>query len=380
MKKTHAEINLDNLCFNLSEIKKRSGGKELICIVKADAYGHGDKVIAPELQKLGIKFFATASIDEALSLRRAGVKGEILILGWTDPDRISELYENNITQAVFSPEYAAALSSMAFLNEIKVKVHLVIDSGMGRIGFRSSEEVLENLEYFKNFETEGVFTHFSSADMFDDESVNYTDNQASRFKEIVSELKSFNFKYIHSFNSAALITRKDDFTNLARVGIIIYGLMPSDYEYNIPLKPVMSFKSVISMVKTVKEGDSLSYGRQYKASKETRVATVAAGYADGYDRLNGNKTKVVIKGKRCPVIGRVCMDQFMVDVSEVPDVKMGDEVTLFGEGVSCDEVASIAGTVNYDIVCAVSRRADRVYIKDNKIIKILKTDWIETEE
>jgi alanine racemase len=351
------------------------------CVVKADAYGHGDCVVVPFLEELGIKFFCVSSLYEALSLRSFGVTGEILILGYTPPDEAKTLSERGITQAVFSPEYAEELLKNAEKDNAKVKCHIVIDSGMNRIGFQEFDESTLALLKNKALDINGVFTHFSSADMFDDESIEYTDSQQNFFKKTVENLinKGFEFKYIHSFNSAAALTRESDFGNLCRLGIVLYGLSPSEYDYDIDLKPVMSFRSVISMIKTLPKGKAISYGRQFVTEKETKVATVACGYADGYDRLNGNKTEVLIRGKRCKVIGRVCMDQFMVDVTGLPEVKAGDEVILFGEDITADEVAEIGGTVNYDIVCAVGRRVPRVFIKNNKIYKTATNEYKLTE-
>ncbi len=381
MKSTCAVINLDNLRHNLSVLKKRCGEKIPACVVKADAYGHGDCVVVPFLEELGINFFCVSCIREALSLRSYGIKGEILILGYTPPEEAKTLSERGISQAVFSPEYAKELIKNAEKDGASVKCHLVIDSGMNRIGFQNFGENTLALLKSKALDINGVFTHFSSADMFDDESIEYTDRQQEFFRKTVESLqeKGLNFKYIHSFNSAATLTRKSDFGNLCRLGIVLYGLRPSEYDYNIDLKPVMSFRSVISMIKTLPAGKSISYGRQFVTDKETKVATVACGYADGYDRLNGNKTEVLIRGKRCRVIGRVCMDQFMVDVSHIPDAAAGDEVILFGEEVTADEVAEIGGTVNYDIVCAVGRRVPRVFIKNNKIYKTATNEYKLTE-
>ncbi len=381
MKSTCAVINLDNLRHNIEILTERCGERIPACVVKADAYGHGDAVVVPYLEELGINFFCVSCLNEALSLRSYGVKGEILILGYTPPDQAKTLADNNISQAVFSYEFAEELIKNAEKDNAKVKCHITLDSGMNRIGFQSFSEEEITLLKNKALDIKGVFTHFSSADMFDGESIEYTDRQEDFFEKSVETLKEngFDFEFIHSFNSAATLTREGSFGNLCRLGIVIYGLKPSEYDYNIDLKPVMSFRSVISMIKTLPRGKAISYGRQFVTDKETRVATVACGYADGYDRLNGNKTEVLIRGKRCRVIGRVCMDQFMVDVTHLPEAKAGDEVILFGEDVTADEVAEIGGTVNYDVVCAVSRRVPRVYIKNNKIYKTAKNEYKLTE-
>ncbi|MBQ5321716.1 MAG: alanine racemase [Oscillospiraceae bacterium] len=366
MDKTYALINLNNLKYNYERIKEAVGEKEIACVVKADAYGHGDKVVAPFLEKLGVRFFCVSCVKEALSLRKAGVKGEILILGYTDGEDAKILSENNISQAVYSEEFAKMLSENAEKQGVSVRVHIVIDTGMGRIGFTSSPEEIKKSVDLEGLLVEGVFTHYSSADMFDEESVKYTEMQEKLFKDKVEGLKNlgFNFTYIHSCNSAGALKKPNGFTNLCRIGIILYGLMPSDESYDIDLKPVLSFRSVVSMVKKLPKDSFISYGRKYKTEKETYVATVPVGYADGYRRsLEGRD--VLIGGKRCPVIGRVCMDQIMVDITAVENVKMGDEVILIGEEISADEIARACGTINYEIVCTIGKRVPRKYIPEN---------------
>lgn len=367
MDKTYALINLENLKYNYEKIKEKLGGRKMACVVKANAYGHGDKVVAPFLESLGADFFCVSCLKEALSLRESGVKGEILILGYTDGENAKLLYDNNISQAVYSEEFAKILSLNAEKQGVSVRVHIVIDTGMGRIGFTSSPEEIKKSVCLKGLSVEGVFTHYSSADMFDEESVKYTEMQEKLFRDKVDALKNlgFNFTYIHSCNSAAALKKSNDFTNLCRIGIILYGLLPSEEDYDIDLKPVLSFRSVVSMVKKMPMGKSVSYGRKYKTEKETLIATVPVGYADGYRRaLEGSD--VLINGKRCPVIGRVCMDQIMVDVSGAGEVKMGDEVILIGGEISASEIAKKCGTISYEIVCNIGRRVSRYYYPEIK--------------
>lgn len=362
MENTYALISLENLKHNYNEIKKAVGNTQMACVVKADAYGHGDKVVASYLEKLGASFFCVACINEALSLREAGVKGEILILGYTPCEEVRSLWENNISQAVYSAEYAKELSENAEKEGVSIKSHLVIDTGMGRIGFCEEPSFIADAVKLPGLNVEGVFTHYSSADMFDDDSVAYTEGQENLFRERVKALQDMgiSFKYIHSCNSAASLKKQNDFTNLCRVGIILYGLKPSDDEYDIDLKPVMSLRSVVSMVKNLPSGKCVSYGREYITTKDTTVATVAVGYADGYRRALRN-AEVIINSVRCPIIGRICMDQIMVDVTEAENAKMGDEVVLIGEGITAEELAEIGSTNNYEIVCNVSKRVGRHY-------------------
>lgn len=366
MDKTYALINLENLKYNYEKIKEKLGDKKMACVVKANAYGHGDKVVAPFLESLGASVFCVSCLKEALSLRDAGVKGEILILGYTDVENAKILYENNISQTVYSEEYADMLSKSAVEEGVSIRVHIAVDTGMGRIGFLPDSGKIAKSIKRDGLSVEGIFTHYSSADMFDEESVKFTKKQEDAFQKTVNELLAagFDFTYIHSCNSAGSLRNLGENTNLLRVGISLYGLLPSDENYDIDLKPVLSFRSVVSMVKKMPAGKSVSYGRKYTTEKETLIATVPVGYADGYRRaLEGSD--VLINGKRCPVIGRVCMDQIMVDVSGAGEVKMGDEVILIGGEISASEIAKKCGTISYEIVCNIGRRVSRKYIPEN---------------
>jgi alanine racemase len=384
-KRTWCEINLDHLQYNIDLIEK-TAKKEIIAVVKADAYGHGDREVCKFLQEHGIHWFAVSGIAEAISLRKEGITQNILILGYTPIEFASELSDLRITQTIYDLEYAKALDAALQKLHKTVDVHIKIDTGMHRIGFEQSdkksalEPVLE-VSRCQSFHLTGIFTHLCHADSFQPDAVAYTNMQIDRLHTAVQQLKEHGvtFSMVHLQNSAGISCYPNDFTNYARAGIILYGLSPSDeLTGTLPLKPVMELKSTVTMVKTIDTGDEVSYGRTYKASHPMRIATVAIGYADGYCRSFSSKADVLIHGKRCPVIGRVCMDQLMVDVSNVPDTAIGDVATLFGkdenEFISADELAQIAGTINYEIVCNMSRRVPRIYLKNGAPVAV--TDYL----
>lgn len=381
LKRTWAEIHLDRLEENIRLLRSCPGAeKELMAVVKADAYGHGDRVIAGELSRLGIRCFAVSNIEEALSLRLADIKGDILILGATPAECAALLSEHGLSQAVFSAEYAAALDSAAQAVGVRVKCHLKLDTGMGRIGFISKpglEETETLLEAAgrEHLLVEGIFSHFSVADTLDAESRSYTAMQQACFDRTVRMLQEngIAFKYIHLQNSAGIMRQPDPLCNLMRMGIAMYGLSPSG-EMNgmLPLRPLMELKTVISMVKEIPAGTSVSYGRTYISDRPLRIATVPIGYADGYHRALSGKGYMLVHGKRADVLGRVCMDQLMLDVTGIPEAQAGDIVTVFGESegafLPVDTLAGLAGTISYELVCAVSRRVPRIYFRNGEML------------
>lgn len=369
--RTWAEIDISALIHNFNKIKEISNGSKIMAVVKANAYGHSVCDVAPVLQENGADYFAVSNIDEALQLRDCNITKPILILGYTPVSMAKILYDNNISQCVYSFEYAKALSENAVKNKVKIKVHIKLDTGMSRLGFDCRDEHLQGLESavlsakFDGFYLEGIFTHFASSDRSVDTEDEFTNEQFARFTAALNEFEKAGLKpeFCHSCNSAAIIKDSDKRLDICRPGIILYGLSPSDSEeFNCGLIPVMTLKSVVSMVKTVKKGDTLSYGRTFKAEKDMKIATVTAGYADGYPRLLSNKAYVLINGQKAPLVGRVCMDQLTVDVSDIENVKMDDEVILFGKELSVDILAEICGTINYEIVCGISPRVPRIII------------------
>lgn len=373
-----AEIDLDALVHNFKLIKTLTDAK-IYSVVKANAYGHSVPMIAKLLDQNGTDAFAVSNIDEAREIRGLGIEKPILILGYTPPFLAAELHKNNITQAVFSLEYAEKLNDYARAAEVTLTVHMKLDTGMGRIGFDCRKNNFAGLTDAKkslalsNLCFEGVFTHFSVADSNQNPDREYTQKQYQRFINAIKLLEQdgFCFKEKHCCNSAATLLDKDKHLDAVRPGIILYGLTPST-NITLPEKfmPVMSFKATVSMVKRVENKDTISYGRTFTAEKPTKIATVTAGYADGFPRLLSNKGYVMIKGQKAPITGRICMDQFCTDISHIEGVEEGDTVILFGEGLPVEEIASLTDTINYEIVCGLSKRVPRIYIKDGKELDI----------
>ena len=375
LKRAWAEINLSALEDNIKAIKAMLyGGTNIMGVIKADAYGHGEDVILRKLWDCGVKDFAVSNLDEAVSVRKHCPSSEILILGYTPPEYAKELEYNNIIQGVVSLDYARELSANAIE---KVRCHIKIDTGMGRIGLKYPTPELCADEAEKIIATdkicvEGIYTHFAVADAPDDEeSCSYTDAQADfiiKTGQTLSE-RGHKLRHLHFLNSAGICYHNNPASTLARAGIIMYGLYPN-YPAALPIKlrPVMALKAVISHVKTVNSGDTISYGRTYTAKGGERIATVTVGYADGYSRLLSGKACVLVRGVRCPVVGRICMDQLMLDVSAVPDAKPGEIVTLIGrdgnEEITADQLASLYNTIGYEVICGISKRVPRIYIED----------------
>ncbi len=364
--RTWAEIDLNALKHNLYYIKKQADGAKLMAVVKANAYGHSAELVVPFLAKNGVDYFAVSNIDEALQLRGLGITASILILGYTPIDAVELLAENDITQCVYSADYAGNLSRKAVALGKQIKIHIKLDTGMSRLGF-SLEKIGEAVESAKleGFAFEGIFTHFACSDRTPEDEDNFTNEQYDCFVEGVKRFREQGLepKIVHCCNSAATLLDSDKHCDLVRPGIILYGLTPN-HALDFPIIPVMTLKSVVSMVKYIKKGDSVNYGRSFTAQKDMRIATVAAGYADGYPRGLSNKAYVLIKGQRAPVIGRVCMDQLSVDISNIKNVDIGDEVILFGRDLSVNTLADITGTINYEIICNISPRVPRILIKE----------------
>lgn len=375
-----AEIDLNALEYNIKEISKIVPLEKTMGVVKANAYGHGAAEVAKTLIGLGVNSFAVSNVFEALDLRSVIKNSEILILGYCDLNAVFELAQNNVTVCVFDFDYAKALNSACEKAGVTLNCHIKINSGMNRLGFAADD--LDLLKYemekvfeLKNLKVTGAFTHFATADRDGDDFGDFADEQYKAFlsvKEVITEVAlkngTKNIKF-HSSNSAAtLLDSKNRPSDLYRAGIIMYGLTPS-VGLKLPFTPkaVMSLKATVSQVKNLKKGDFISYGRTFKAEKSMRVATVTVGYADGYMRGLSNKGYMLINGKKAPILGRVCMDQTVVDVTDIEDVKTGDTALLFGEGLPVNELAKILGTINYELVCAVAHRVARVYLKDGKI-------------
>jgi len=365
------EVDLDALHHNLNEAKRVSKGAKILAVVKADGYGHGAVEIAKELHEEA-DYFGVALIDEALQLRHNGVTKPILILGYTSPTQYETLIEADITQAIFSREAARQLSDTAVRMGKKAKIHVVVDTGMSRIGFPPTEESVETIKWINTLPglfVEGIFSHFALADS-KDKTVDKM--QLKRFGFVLDglEREGIHIPIKHISNSAAVIDSDYSF-DMVRCGIMLYGMYPSDEvdKTKVSLKPVMSLKSSVIQVKTLPPGEGVSYGHTFVTTRETRIATVSAGYGDGYPRALSSKGRVIINGQYAPIIGRVCMDIFMVDISHIDGVKVEDPVILIGRDgdkeITAEEVGALADTFNYEIVCSVSRRVPRIYLKNS---------------
>ena len=379
LKRTWAQINLDHLRENVEIIRNRlHPSTQMMGIVKADAYGHGDAFVARELQNMGLCWFGVSNLEEALSLRRAGITGDILILGMTPVQHGKDLEAHNITQAVFSPEYAQALNAAALESGVQVNVHVKLDTGMGRIGFaaESCQEAVRELQECRGLLPTGLFSHFSHADCDGEEARAYTRLQIKRFDQAAEVFKqAFPNLILHLQNSAGIMDYPELSYDLARPGIILYGIAPSnEMGTTLPLKPVMELKSTVAMVKTVEKGTAISYSRTFVAEQPMRVATIPIGYADGYPRLLSNKGEVLIHGRRARVLGNVCMDQMIVDVTGIPETRTGDIVTVFGRDgdgfLPVEELAQGVGTIPYETVCLIGKRVPRTYWKNGNIIGV----------
>ena len=372
-----AEVNLDNIRSNIREIKKLTKDKEIIAVVKADAYGHGAVDVAPVLIEEGASKLAVAVITEALELRAAGIDTDIMILGYTPLTFSEKLIVENIEQTVYSLDYARGLSREALKLNTKAKIHLAIDTGMGRIGFLPDEDLEDIIKVcsLPGLDIVGIFTHFASADEKDK---SYTYEQFKKFKNICSELekRGIHIPLKHSSNSAAIMDLNETYLDGVRPGIITYGYYPSNEVQleKLKLKPALTLKTNVVHLKKLKEDMYVSYGRAFKTEKETIIATLPIGYADGYTRLLNGKAQVIIRGQLAPVIGKICMDQCMVDVTNIEDVKLGDEVILIGEdnGVkfNADDIAQLIGTINYEIICMLKNRVPRIYLENGEISKV----------
>lgn len=372
-KRSWIEVDLSQIKKNL-DIYKSSLAKDvqIMAVIKADAYGHGDSVVAKCLSECGVDLFAVSNIDEAVGLRNSGIKGEILILGYSSPIYAKAIHYLDLTQTIVSEEYAEALVKTGY----KIKCQIAINTGMNRIGigYDNPKKIASKIRNLSDkLEINGIFTHLCVADSMDESDKIYTRLQLERFKAIADEIADMNLPYIHCYNSAGGLfhLKDDDFNknigNIVRLGIVLYGLKPSRSNI-LPegIKPAMTWKSVISMVKDVPAGESIGYGRTFVTQKNSRIATITTGYADGYRRQLSNKGFIMIAGKKAPIVGRVCMDQIMVDVTDIPEAKMGLKVVLMGQcgnlTYTADDMATDLGTIGYEVICDITKRVQRFYV------------------
>lgn len=357
------EVRLSAIRGNVARIKKQTSA-EILAVIKANGYGHGSREVAKAACQAGATWFGVARTDEALELRGTGLDCRILILGYTPGGRVREMILNDIAMAAWTPEHVQKAARIAESLSKPARIHLKIDTGMNRLGapVEDALELASHINRSPHLILEGIFTHFAKADELQSPT---TDEQENQFISILARLEAAHLKpaYIHAANSAASLTRPSSYFNLVRPGIAIYGLSPfSDHDIRENYLPALQWKAVLSHVKTVPPGEGISYGHIYTTRRTERIGTIPVGYADGYRRVDGNE--VYLHGKRAPVIGRVCMDQIMVNLDHIPEAKSGDVVELLGEHITADDIARCWGTINYEVVCGIDTRVPRVYRED----------------
>jgi len=356
--------------------KRLNRSTKIMAVIKADGYGHGAVQIAQMLE--GVDYiwgYAVATLDEAIVLKSENVQKPILVLGCVFPDQYLEMLKHDIRMNVYTLEMAKAISQMAEKEDLTAYMHIKLDTGMARLGFDMSDKSVDEIKAIaemKNVCLEGIFTHFAKADEVDK---TFTKKQIHEFSEMTKKLKSLGvtFQYEHCANSAAIVDVSEAEFDLVRAGISTYGLYPSEdvRKENVLLKPALSLKSHVAFVKDIPEGTPISYGGTFVSDKEMKVATIPVGYADGYPRSLSNKGEVLIRGQRAAILGRICMDQFIVDVTHIPDVQFGDKVTLVGqdgeECIAVEELGELSGRFNYEFICDLGKRIPRVYVRNGEV-------------
>lgn len=375
--RVYARIDLDAIEYNMEQMKHQlKADTKIMAVIKADGYGHGSVQIAQMLESVEyIWGFAVATLDEAIVLRSEGIKKPILVLGCVFPDQYLEMLKYDIRMNVYTEEMAESISQMAARKGMTAYMHIKLDTGMGRLGFDISEdsvEAISRISKLRNVCMEGIFTHFAKADEIDK---TFSDKQMSDFQWMIRRLgeKNVSFELEHCSNSAAIIDLPNANFDLVRAGIAIYGLYPSD-EVNkeqVRLRPALALKSHVAFVKEIDKGTPISYGGTFVAEENMKIATIPVGYADGYPRSLSNIGYVLIRGKKAPIIGRICMDQFMVDVTSIEGVSFGDNVTLIGKDgnrtITVEDLGELSGRFNYEFICDLGKRIPRVYVRNGKI-------------
>ena len=370
LKRTWAEISLDNLTHNFETIRRQVGPKaKLLGVVKADAYGHGAVRVAKHLERLGAGYLAVSNLDECEELRVNGITLPILMLGFTPADQAERILELDMTQAVQSLDIAEAFSDAAVKCGKKMKVHLKLDTGMGRLGFPCDEtnfaqsltDILAVLK-LPGLDVEGIFTHFCVSDEEGEENVAFTKKQHERYARMIAQAEekgNFRFRLRHCCNAGGIVSYPEWADDMVRCGIILYG--SGELAERMGMEPVMALKSRVAVVRDLAPGTSVSYGRTYFTTRKSRIAVLPLGYADGLHRALSNRMEVLTPYGRAKQVGRICMDMCMIDVTDLPEVKSGDEVEIFGKNVLCAEDAAACGTIPYELLCAVSKRVPRHY-------------------
>jgi alanine racemase len=385
LKRTWAEVSLDNLAFNYHQLRANvPETTRFLGVVKADAYGHGAVPVARELERLGADFFAASNVEEAMQLREGGPTRPILIFGYTPPQYAPWMAAHGVRQEVNCLDYARALSDAMSGSDQTLRVHLKLDTGMTRLGFFAYDrpETLPELVQTASLPgllAEGAFAHFAVADSKSPEDIAYTHQQFARFQALLAELAKAGVKpeICHHANSAGAICYPEYALDMIRPGIATYGLAPSDeLEGNMELRPLMALRTTIAQIRTVPSGVSISYGRTYTTPAARRIAVLTIGYADGLPRRLSNRGEFLLHGRRVPVVGRICMDMCMVDVTDVPEAVVGDTVTIFGRDgdafIPIEELARELDTISYELLCGINKRVPRVYLQNGKVVDTLQ--------
>ncbi len=366
MNNTYVNIDLDAILHNFHLVSQKAG-VPVMAVIKANAYGHGSipvgKLLEPECD-----FFGVSSVGEALELRRADIQKPILVLGYTPASLFPQVVRENIRPSIFNWEDACALSCEAQKQGKTAPFHFAVDTGMSRIGFQPTSEsaaVCKKIAELPNLFPEGLFSHFAAADDIDLTSARAQAQRFDRFDTMLRE-QGVAVKIRHLDNSAGIFNF-DCHYEMVRAGIVLYGLHPSEVFPRLPLKPALSWHTYIHHIKTLPVGRAISYGGTFVTNRTTKVATLPVGYADGYQRCLSNRFYVMIRGQKAPILGRVCMDQLMVDVTDIPDLAPGEPVVLLGEGISADAIADAMGTICYEVVCLINRRVTRRYYREGKL-------------
>lgn len=375
--RVYAKIDLDAIAYNMEQMKQNIRPEtKVMAVIKADGYGHGAVQIAEMMERWNyIWGFAVATLDEAVVLRTEGIQKPILVLGCVFPDQYMEMLKHEIRMNIYTEEMAESISRMAAREGKTAYMHIKLDTGMSRLGFginEQSAETIKRISKMPNVNMEGIFTHFTKADEKDK---SFTKKQIQEFVWMTERLKEKNvrFTYEHCSNSAGIIDVPEANFDIVRAGISTYGLYPSEEvdKTNVKLKPALALKSHVAFVKEIESGTPVSYGGTFVAKEKMKIATIPVGYADGYPRSLSNKGYVLIRGKKAPILGRVCMDQFMVDVTQIEGVSFGDKVTMIGkdgnEILPVEVLSELSGRINYEFVCDLGKRIPRVYVRDGKI-------------
>lgn len=377
LRRTWAEISLDNLKYNYETLRKIIGPQcKFLGVVKADAYGHGATQVASELEKLGADYLAVSSTDEGRELRDAGIKMPILVLGHTPKEQVATLIKYDITQAITCKSKAIEYNEEAEKIGKKLKVHIKLDTGMSRLGFLCDGDHFEHgvesvflAVSLPNLDAEGVFTHFALSDEYTEFAKNYTKKQLDTFLNVINavEEKGFHFRIRHCANTGGVANYPESYLDMVRPGLLLYGYGPE--AKRLELKPVMELKTSVSTIKIYEPGICVSYGGTFTCERKTRMGVVPIGYADGLHRTLSNNYSFECEGKKLPIRGRICMDMCMIDLTEAPEVVVGSEISVFGANNPIEDMALAAGTIPYELTCAVSKRVPRVFYRNGEIIE-----------